>query len=177
MGSVAIPQSVVLKVVTLASVWIIACSVSSVLNWENFGERRNVGDTFGSEVCCIFILCVINELFTCICFITDDVDSASSVVSKYRKPNLNEVVDVLKEKSPYWFDIGSGLGVPLHIRESLSHNVHYTSDHGRLEKVLSEWLSTTNQSLVTWEEFIRVLTDGLNYMDIVDKTNTFLQNI
>ena len=40
-----------------------------------------------------------------------------------------------------------------------------------------EWLSTTDQSLVTWEEFIRVLNDELNYMDIVDKTDTFLQNL
>ena len=59
MGSVAIPQSVVLKVVTLASVWIVVRSVSSVLNQENFGERRNVGDTFGLEVCCKVIQCVV----------------------------------------------------------------------------------------------------------------------
>ena len=118
----------------------------------------------------------INELF--ICFITDDDDTgASAVVSKYRKPKLNEVVDLLKEKSPCWFDIGRELQVPLHIRESLGNNFRYTSDDGRLEKVLNEWLSTTDQSLVTWEEFIRVLTDGLKYMDIVEKTETFLQNL
>ena len=117
----------------------------------------------------------IKELF--ICFITDDVNSASAVVSKYRKPKLNEVVDLLKEKSPYWFDIGRELLVLLHVRESIRNNLRYTSDHSRLEKVLSEWLSTTDQSLVTWEEFIRVLTDGLNYMDIVENTETFLQNI
>ena len=116
-----------------------------------------------------------NELF--ICFITDDVDSVSAVVSKYCKPKLNEVVDLLKEKSPYWFDIGRGLRVALYVRESIRNDLHYTSDHSRLEKVLSEWLSTTDQSLVTWEEFIRVLTDGLNYMDIVEKTETILQNI
>ncbi len=125
----------------------------------------------------VYLYCVfcINELF--ICFITDDVGSASAVVSKYRKPKLNEVYKLLKGKSSHWSDIGMELDLSLDVRESLSNNLRYTSDHGRLEKVLSEWLSTTDQSLVTWEEFIRVLTDGLNYMDIVCQTNTFLQNI
>ena len=52
MGSVAIPGSVVSKVLaTLASVWIVVHLVSNVFNRENIGERRRVGDTFGSEVC------------------------------------------------------------------------------------------------------------------------------
>ena len=115
-------------------------------------------------------------------FVTDDVDSASAVVSNYCKPKLNEVVGLLKEKSPHWFDIGSELGVPHHVRKSIRNDLRYTSDHHRLEEVLSEWLSTTDQSLadqslVTWKEFIRVLTDGLNYMDVVEKTKTFLQNL
>ena len=99
MGSVAIPQSVVLKVVTLACVWIVARSVSSVLNLENFGERRRVGDTFGSEVCCR-IVCVLYTYinFKKFCFITDDL-----------------LKDML-------FDIGSELRVPLHVRESKQQN-------------------------------------------------------
>ena len=101
----------------------------------------------------------------------------SAVVNKYPMPKLNEVFDLLKEKSPYWFDIGREFKVSLDVRESLSHRVHSTSDRSCLEKVLNEWLSTTDQSLVTWEEFIRVLTDGLKYMKIVDQTKTFLQNL
>ena len=84
---------------------------------------------------------------------------------------------LLKGNSSHWSDIGREFGISLDDRESLSNNLHYTSDHGRLEKVLSEWLSTTDQSLVTWEEFIKVLTDELNYMDIAEKTDTFLQNL
>ena len=116
-----------------------------------------------------------NELF--ITVFTDDVGSASAAVPKYHKPKLSEVYKLLKEKSSHWSYIGRELGISLDVRESLSHSVHYTSDLVCLEKVLSEWLSTTDQSLVTWEEFIRVLTDGLNYMDIVEKTDTFLQNL
>ena len=101
----------------------------------------------------------------------------SAVVSKYRKPKLNEVLDLLKAKSPDWFDIGREFGIPHDVRKSMRNDLRYTSDHHRLEDVLSEWLSTTDQSLVTWEEFIKVLTDRLNYMDIVGKTNTFLRNL
>ena len=117
----------------------------------------------------------INELF--ICFITDDVDSVSVVVTKYNKPKLNELYKLLKGKSSHWSDIGREFNISLDVRESIRNDLHYTSDHSRLEKVLSVWLSTTDQSLVTWEEFIRVLTDGLIYMDIVENTETFLQNI
>ena len=106
------------------------------------------------------------------CFISDDAG-----VSTVRRPKLNEIYKLLKRKSSHWSDIGRELGISLDVRESLRNNLHYTSDHGRLEKILSEWLSTTDQSLVTWEEFIRVLTDGLNYMDIVDQASTFLQNV
>ena len=101
----------------------------------------------------------------------------SVVVSKYNKPKLNEVYKLLKEKSSHWSDIGREFDISLDVRESIRNDLHYTSDHSRLEKVLNEWLSTTDQSLVTWEEFIRVLTDGLNYMDMVEKTETILQNI
>ncbi len=106
------------------------------------------------------------------CFITDGAG-----VSAVRRPNLNEMYKLLKGKSSHWSDIGRELGISFDTRESLRNDCRYPSDCERLEKVLSEWLSTTDQSLVTWEEFIRVLTDGLNYMDIVHQTNAFLQNV
>ncbi len=83
----------------------------------------------------------------------------------------------MEEKSPNWFDIGRGFGLPLHVRESIRNDLRYTSDLHRLEKVLDEWLSTNDQSLVTWEEFIRVLTDELRYMDVIHQTNTFLEKL
>ncbi len=89
-------------------------------------------------------------------------------------PKLNEVFDLLKQKSPYWFDIGREFGIPRHVRVSIRNDLLNTSDHDRLEGVLSEWF---DQSLVTWEEFIRVLTERLKYMDIVRQTKAFLQNI
>ena len=90
---------------------------------------------------------------------------------------MKEIYHLLQNKSSHWFDIGRELGISLDARECLRNDLRYPSDRNRLEKVLSEWLSSTDQSLVTWKEFIRVLTDELNYMDIVDQTNTFLQNI
>ncbi len=90
---------------------------------------------------------------------------------------MNEIYRLLQKKSPHWFDIGREFDIPHHVRESIRNDLRYTSDHHRLEEVLNEWLSTTNQSLVTWEEFVRVLTERLNYMDTVHQTNTFLQNI
>ncbi len=90
-------------------------------------------------------------------------------------PRLNEVFDLLKAKSPYWFDIGREFGIPYNVRISIRNDLHHTSDHDRLEEVLSEWLSTTDQSLVTWEEFIRVLTE--DHKDIVRQTKAFLQNL
>ena len=111
-------------------------------------------------------------------FITDNTgDVPTTAVSKYRKPKLSEVYQLLKGKSSHWSDIGREFDIPLDVRESLSNNLHYTSDLARLEMVLNEWLSTTDQSLVTWEEFIRVLSDRLKYMDIVHNTNTFLQTL
>ncbi len=128
---------------------------------------------------CVYVYnYVMDCLIQCFCFITDIAgDVSSTAVSKYCKPKLSEVYKLLKGKSSQWTDIGREFDIPLDFRESLSNNLHYTSDLGRLEKVLNEWLSTTNQSLVTWEEFIRVLTDRLKYMDIVDNTYTFLQTL
>ena len=90
-------------------------------------------------------------------------------------PKLNEVFDLLKEKSSHWSHIGRELGISFDARESLKIDCRYPSDRDRLEKVLSEWLSTIDESLVTWEEFIRVLTD--DHKDIVRQTKAFLQNI
>ena len=84
------------------------------------------------------------------------------------KPQLREVSQLLKEKSPSWSDIGAEFDVPFHVRESLRHD---TSNFSRVEKVLNEWLSSADQ---TREEFVRVLT-SLNYTDIVDRTNEFLR--
>ena len=86
-----------------------------------------------------------------------------------RKPQLSEVTELLSDKSPSWSDIGAKLGVPFPVRESLRNNLHYTSDFSRLERVLYEWLTTSEQSKVTWEEFVRVLT-RLNYTDVVEET-------
>ena len=85
------------------------------------------------------------------------------------KPQLSEVTELLSDKSPWWSDIGAKLGVPFHVRESLRNDLHYTSDFSRLERVLYEWLTTSEQSKVTWGEFVRVLT-GLNYTDVVEET-------
>ena len=52
-------------------------------------------------------------------FKVNDADSTSAI----RKPKLKDLLKLLEEKSPNWYDIGRGLGVSFHVRESLSHDV------------------------------------------------------
>ena len=103
-------------------------------------------------------------------FLSLEECSIGTQSASIHKPQLSEVARLLKEKSSSWSDIGEALGVPFDFRESLRNDLHYTSDFSRLEKVLNEWLTTSEQRKVTWEEFLRALK-SLNYNDIVDKTN------
>ncbi len=90
-----------------------------------------------------------------------------------KRPELNNVYTLLKGKCADWDTIGRALGVSLDKRKSLEKNGSYDNSR-RLEEVLYIWLETSEQSNVTWEEFIRILKDELGYNDIVKKTEQFL---
>ena len=68
------------------------------------------------------------------------------------------------------------LCVSFDVLESLRNDLQYSSDVVRLEKVLNEWLTNPDQSRVTWEEFVKVLTVRLKYNDIVDNVDEILQS-
>ena len=90
------------------------------------------------------------------------------------KPQLKEINGLLKEKSAEWHGIGGDFGVSFSDRQSIQTNVFlYPDDKRRLECVLDKWLQESDQSKVTWNEFIRVLKE-LKYEDIVKKTEDFL---
>ena len=98
--------------------------------------------------------------------------TASHSGGYHRKPELNEIFGLLKEKSSNWYEIGESLGVSRNDRESIKNAQPY--DKGRLENVLEKWLQESDQSKVTWDDFIQVLKDKLKYNDIVEKTKELL---
>ncbi len=79
---------------------------------------------------------------------------------------------LLREKSSRWYEIGAAFGVSLNDRESIKNTAGYDND--RLQHMLNTWLETSEQSNVTWDEFIRILKDILGYNDIVKNTKDFL---
>ena len=103
--------------------------------------------------------------------ITTSQDSVAEYTRK--RPQLNEMLGLLREKSSKWYEIGAAFGVSMDERESIKNTAGY--DNGRLEHMLYTWLETSReQSNVTWEEFIRILKDILGYNDIVKNTKDFL---
>ena len=90
----------------------------------------------------------------------------------HREPKLDEIFGLLKEKSFNWNEIGIYLGVSHGNRRSIENEAN--RDRDRLERVLDKWLQESDQSKVTWAEFIRVLKDKLEYNDIVKKTKELL---
>ncbi len=81
---------------------------------------------------------------------------------------------LLREKSSEWSEIGAAFEVSLNERRS-TRNDKSLNDNDRLEYMLYTWLETSReQSNVTWEEFIRILKDDLEYHDVVKNTKDFL---
>ncbi len=90
------------------------------------------------------------------------------------KPQLKEMLGLLRKKYSRWYEIGAAFGVVLNKRESTRRNTAL-NDEECLQSMLNTWLQTSEQSNVTWDEFIRILKDVLEYHDIVNKTEVFLQ--
>ena len=101
--------------------------------------------------------------------------AAGRVGGDHKKPKLDEINRLLKDKSAKWYEIGAAFNVSLNDRESMKNEAGY--DNRRLECVLNTWLQGTVQSQVSWNEFIRILKEELNYNDIVKKTEEFLSQL
>ena len=91
-----------------------------------------------------------------------------------QKPLVRQMFRLLREKSADWSEIGLEFGISLNFRKSAKRE-QSTSDSDRLEAVLNEWVTTTDQRKVTWREFIEVM-HCLKYADIIAKTKEFLQS-
>ena len=76
--------------------------------------------------------------------------SSQDGVGYLRKPQLNEMLSLLRRKSSEWHVIGAALGLSLNKRESIK-NSKALYDHDRLQYVLNTWLETSReQSNDTW---------------------------
>ena len=77
------------------------------------------------------------------------------------KPSLSVAINLLKDKSAMWDDIGRWLDVPLNKRKEWRRNTGL-SDEARLEYVIDYWLNSKCHKPVTWAELICVLeSNGL----------------
>ncbi len=126
---------------------------------------------------CNVIIITINNIIILIPFhiglsITTSQDSVAGYTRK--RPRLKEMLRLLREKSSEWSEIGAAFEVSLNERRS-TRNDKSLNDNDRLEYMLYTWLETSSeQSNVTWEEFIRILKEDLEYHDVVEKIEELL---
>ncbi len=118
------------------------------------------------------ILSIVTIIF--VIMITIVIFITTGELQSSKRLELNNVYTLLKGKHADWNTIGRALGVSLDKRKSLEQNGSY--DSRRLEEVLYIWLETSEQSKVTWEEFIRVMKDE-EYNDVVNKTEELLRSL
>ena len=97
-----------------------------------------------------------------------DIGSSTNILNKI--PELNEVYQLLEDKSVDWDRIGRKLGVPRNDRVGLQRDQSLTNDQ-RLETVLDLWLQQGGDSS-TWDQLMKSLEE-LNYNDVVRKIRTF----
>ena len=98
------------------------------------------------------------------------IDSSTNISNK--TPELNDVYQLLEDKSVDWDRIGKKLGVSVGIRVGLQRDQALTNGQ-RLETVLNKWLERGGDSY-TWDQLMKSLEE-LNYNDVVRKIRTFLE--
>ena len=89
-----------------------------------------------------------------------------------KPPELTDVLDLVRNTSSSWFDIGSKLHVSLNVREGLRKDVSL-SDDAKLEKILNEWIKFETVD-VTWENILKAL-QAQRRNDIVRETLMYLK--
>ena len=98
------------------------------------------------------------------------IDSSTNISNK--TPELNDVYQLLEDKSVDWDRIGKKLGVPMNDRVGLQRDQSLTNDQ-RLETVLNLWLQQGGD-LSTWDQLMKSLVE-LKYNDVVGKIRQFLE--
>ena len=68
---------------------------------------------------------------------------------------MDDVFDLIKEKSANWYDLAIALKIDKHTRTTLHNDTRFTND-GKLDRILQKW-HQAHPSDVTWEKILEVL--------------------
>ena len=86
-----------------------------------------------------------------------------------KRPEMDDVVPLLKTISASWNDIGCELKVPFNDRQTLLRDLSQ-NDAGKLETVLHNWIGGTQETDVTWEMLLKALESCGNKNIAIDVT-------
>ena len=89
------------------------------------------------------------------------------------KPDLEDVYNLLKQKSSKWDEIGGGLEVCYNFCQCQLKEGIMTSAQQKLEAVLNKWLES-ECSEVSWNHLIQVLID-MELVDVAEKVRRYLR--
>ena len=87
---------------------------------------------------------------------------------------MYDVLDLLRDHSANWNDLGIELGVKENQRTALSHNVGL-SPYVKLDKILSQWIQA-QPTPVTWEKVVEVLIK-LDFRPTAKEVKCFLESV
>ena len=107
-----------------------------------------------------------------ILYYTEGAKGGSSILKK--SPLIYDVLDLLRDHTARWNDLGIHLEVSENKRTELSQNGSLTSD-GKLEKILSNWIGAEHTP-VTWEKVKEVLIK-LDFRPTAKKVEHFLEEV
>ena len=82
-----------------------------------------------------------------VCVILDDILK--------KLPEVDDVFDLIKEKSANWYDLAIALKIDKHTRTTLHNDTRFTN-HGKLDRILQKW-HQAHPSDVTWKKILEVL--------------------
>ena len=101
------------------------------------------------------------------------LDALSSGVLD-KKPSLKDALNVLRNISTEWDDIGRELDVSFNLREGWERDS--LTNKKRLERVLNTWLVSECHTPVTWRELIKILkSPELCFTSTARNVEEFLQ--
>ena len=89
------------------------------------------------------------------------------------KPDLEDVLDQLKQQSNKWNEIGGGLRVGFDFRQCQLRDGAMTTAQQKLEAVLNKWIES-KCSEVSWNHLIQVLID-IELGGVADEVKSYLQ--
>ena len=89
------------------------------------------------------------------------------------KPDLEDVLNLLKRRSCKWYEIGVGLKVDNGFCQCQLKESIMTSDLEKLKAVLNKWIES-ECSEVSWNHLIQVLID-IELVDVAKKVRSYLQ--